>query len=136
MAFPQVSFEVQDALLASSFALPAQNATVNATAIDLTVANPVLAGTHGDLVLSVPATTTATGQTQTFTIQDSADNSTFAAVAQLATLVLTGVSNATPATERRWRLPDSIRRYVRVSVTSSATATSQTGVTATLTLRT
>ena len=136
MPYPQVSFEVQDALLASSFALPAQNATVNATSIDLGNVNPALAGTHGDLVLSVPATTTATGQTQTFTVQDSADNSTFSAVASLATLVLTGVSNATAATDRRWRLPDSIRRYVRVSVTSSATAGSQTGVTATLTFRT
>lgn len=136
MAFPQVSFEVQDALLASSFALPAQNATVNGPSIDLGNPNPVLAGTHSDLVLAVPATTTATGQTQTFTVQDSADNSSFAAVAQLATLVLTGASNATPATERRWRLPSSVRQYVRVSVTSSATATSQTGVTAVLTLRT
>jgi len=136
MAYPQVSFENQDALLTVTRALPTQNATANSTSIDLGLSAPALAGTHSDLVLSVPATTTATGQTQTFTVQDSADNSSFAAVAALGTLVLTGASNATAATDRRWRLPDSIRRYVRISVTSSSTAGDQSGVTATLTLRT
>ena len=136
MAYPQVSFEMQDALLTVTRALPAQNDTVVSASIDLGIAAPAIAGTHSDLVLDVPATTTATGQTQTFTVQDSADNSSFAAVASLATLVLTGASNATAATTRRWRLPSDVRRYVRVSITSSATATSQTGVTSTLTLRT
>lgn len=136
MAYPQISFEIQDSLLTVTRALPGQNATVNSSAIDLGIVNPVLAGTHSDLVLDVPATTTATGQTQTFTIEDSADNSSFAAVAALATLVLTGASNATAATTRRWRLPSDVRRYVRVSITSSASATSQTGVLSTLTLRT
>lgn len=124
MAFPQTSFSVPDALLTATTALPTQTNTANSASIDLGVAAPALAGTHSDLVITAPdGAALTTGQTLTFTIQDSADNSTFAAVPSLATYVVTGVSNLVPVgSNRAFRLPPTVRRYVRVSCAASATA--------------
>ena len=125
----------QDLLLTVSRALPAQNTNANSSVIDLGTALPDIALESVDLVISVPATTCATGQTITFTIQDSADNSSFAAIARLATLVLTGASNATAATgEIRYRLPSNTRRYLRVNIAMSATTGDQTAITAAIRL--
>ena len=41
MAYPQVSFEVQDALLTVTRLLPGQNATVVSPAIDLGIVNQI-----------------------------------------------------------------------------------------------
>lgn len=124
MAFPQTSFSVQDALLTITNALPTQTNTVNSASIDLGVAANALTGTHSDLLINAPdGAALNTGQTLTFTIQDSADNSSFAAVAALPTYVVTGASNVVPTgSNRTFRLPPSIRRYVRVSCAASATA--------------
>lgn len=134
MPFPQDTFANRDALLTITRALPAQNTTVTSGTLDLQP-EPAMVGTLCDVVLDIPATATATGQTFTFTIQDSADGTTgFAAVAALAARVITGVSNATAATQFRWRLPSNVRRYLRVSVTASATTGDQTAISATLRL--
>ena len=124
MAYPQVSFSNTDALLTITNALPIQNTAVNSSSIDLGVAAPVLAGVHSDFIVSAPdGAALATGQTLTFTIQDSADNSSFAAVTALPTYVVTGASNLVPVgSNRTFRLPPSVRRYVRVSCAASATA--------------
>lgn len=124
MAYPQVSFSTPDALLTITSALPTQTNTVNSSSIDLGVTAPVLAGTHSDFLVSAPdGAALTTGQTLTFTIQDSADNSSFAAVAALPTYVVTGASNVVPTgSNRAFRFPPSIRRYVRVSCAASATA--------------
>lgn len=124
MAFPQVSFSVPDALLAATTALPTQTNTANSASVDLGPVNPALAGTHSDFLITAPdGAALNTGQTLTFTIQDSADNSSFAAVAALPTYVVTGVSNLIPVgSNRTFRLPPGIRRYVRVSCAASATA--------------
>lgn len=126
--------QTQDALLTVSRALPAQNTNANSSSIDLGVALPEHVGEQSELVIAVPATTCATGQTITFTINDSADNSSFTAIPQLATLVLTGASNATAATTRRFRLPSTVRRYVRVNIAMSATTGDLTAITAAIRL--
>jgi len=64
--------QTQDALLTVSRALPAQNTNANSSSIDLVCALPEYVGEQAELVIAVPATTTATGQTITFTINDSA----------------------------------------------------------------
>lgn len=124
MAFPQNSFSVQDGLLTVTTALPTQTNTVNGTSIDLGIAAPALTGAHSDLNINAPdGATLNTGQTLTFTIQDSADNSSFAAVTGLSTYVVTGVSNLVPVgSNRSVRLPPTVRRYIRVSCAASATA--------------
>lgn len=126
----------QDQLLTVTRALPAQNTNADSSSIDLRVAAPLTAGEHTELQVHVPATTTATGQTITVTFQDSADNSSFAAITGLSTLVLTGSSNATPATTRTIRLPSGVRRYVRINVAMSATTGDQTAISAILRLLT
>lgn len=125
-----MSKSLRDILLDVSRALPAQNTNANSSAFDLEQAVPDSLPEHFELLLDIPATTTATGQTITFTVQDSADNSSFAAVPALATLVLTGASNATAATQRFIRLPSTVRRYVRVNIAMSATTGDQTAITA------
>lgn len=124
MAYPQVSFSNTDALLTITNALPTQTNTVNSSSIDLGVAAPALTGTHSDFIVNAPdGAALTTGQTLTFTIQDSADNSSFAAVNTLPTYVVTGVSNLVPVgSNRTFRLPPNVRRYVRVSCAASATA--------------
>lgn len=121
---------LRDLLLDVSRALPAQNTNANSTAIDLKQVLPDSLPEHFEFQISVPATTTATGQTITCTIQDSDDNSTFATVEQLEPLLLTGASNVTAATTRNFRLPSDVKRYVRVNIAMSATTGDQTAITA------
>lgn len=125
----------EDAYFSISRTLPVQNSNNDSTAIDLEDVSPELVGEGAVLYINVPATTCATGQTITVTVQDSANNSSFAAVASLPTLVLTGVSNATAAAERQYRLPPSIRRYVRINIATSATTGDMSGFTATMKLK-
>lgn len=129
------SYKITDLDLTISRALPAQSTTDYSSAIDLMATNPERIGALTDLYIKVPATTCATGQTITLTVQDSADNSSFAAVTGVATLVLTGASNATAETERTIKLPPGVRRYVRVSIAMSATTGDQTAITVTIHLR-
>lgn len=125
----------EDANFSITRVLPAQNTNANSASFDLEDASPQLVGEVAELLLELPATTCATGQTITFTIQDSADNSSFAAVTGLSTIVLTGVSNATAALSRPIRLPRDVRRYVRINVAMSATTGDLTAFSATLKLR-
>lgn len=62
--------------------------------------------------------------TVSFTVQDSADNSTFANVSALGALTQT-VPTTAPATASvaSWLLPPTIRQYVRVSASVSASTT-------------
>lgn len=114
--------------------LPAQNTNNNSTSIDLEIAAPYFAGEYTEVEFYIPATTCATGQTITVTLQDSADNSTFTQIDECETLVLTGVSNATAATTRRWRLPRTVLRYIRVNIAMSSTTGDQTAITSKLAL--
>lgn len=114
--------------------LPAQNTNNNSTSLDLEIAAPYFAGEYTEVEFYIPATTCATGQTITVTLQDSANDSSFAQIAECETLVLTGASNATAATTRRWRLPRSCRRYIRVNIAMSATTGDQTAITSKLAL--
>lgn len=114
--------------------LPAQNTNNNSTSLDLEIAAPYFAGEYAEVEFYIPATTCATGQTITVTLQDSADNSTFTQIDECETLVLTGVSNATAATTRRWRLPRTVLRYIRVNIAMSSTTGDQTAITSKLAL--
>jgi hypothetical protein len=135
---PSDSFLRQDARLIVTRVLPASTSAVFSASIDLGSAATfnALVGTVCDLLLEIPATTTATGQTLQYTIQDSADNVTFLGVNFLPSTTLTGASNATAATSRVFRLAPTVRRYVRVSITPSATAGDQSAFTATLQIKT
>lgn len=135
---PSESFLRQDARLAVTRVLPASTTAVVSSSIDLgsPASLNAMVGIACDVVLDVPATTVATGQTLTFAVQDSADGVSFAQIASFNALTLTGVSNATAAATRIWRLPPTVRRFIRLSCTASATAGDQSAFTATLQIKT
>lgn len=146
MAFPQMSFDAQDALLQAVIALPAQSGTATSASIDLGTATPTLVGTHGDVVVTVPAIAgfTATTGTYTMSIHDSADNSSFAAVNQADSgvgtgtlnVILTGVATTgTAALSARFRLPHTVRRYIRLNIVANASTGTNTSTSATMQVR-
>lgn len=123
---------IRDKELTVTRALPAQNTNVNSDAIEVGAGVP-----EGIQVeLAVPATPSlADSNTLTFTFQDSADNSSFAAIPELATLVRTGASGAGAAAATRVvYLPPSVRKYVRVNIAASASAGNNTAVSAILSI--
>ena len=60
--------------------------------------------------------------TQTFQIQDSADDSSFANLNMSHVLTGTGSTPSVAAGSIRFRLPATVRRYVRLSITAHASA--------------
>lgn len=70
-----------------------------------------------ELEVSVPdLTALVEAKDITFTVHDSADASTSAAVASLAAQVVTGkTGDGLDAVRLRWKLPSDVRRYVRVN---------------------
>jgi len=118
------SYRLKDASLKATVALPAAlSTTVYSDSFDLGTANQKLL--RGEFEISAEALDTTAlpnGETVTYGLQDSADDSTFAAV-QDTVLVQTGASGAgAAAATERIGIPSTLRRYVRVSaVTSSGT---------------
>lgn len=120
---------IQDAELNNSVALPAAGASASAASHNLGGANdPIVEAI--DFEISVPATPDLVdAETLTFTVEDSADDSSFAAIEELATFVVTGDGgNGADATSRKVKLPGSTKQYVRVSAAVSASAGDNTGV--------
>jgi len=107
---------IQDFDLTVTTALPAAAANVDSASIDLEAIGPA-ALESVELEISLPATPDLTDDdTITLTIQDSADDSTFASVEELATLVVTGAGGAgAAAATRKVRLPSSTKRYINVN---------------------
>lgn len=107
---------LQDANLTKTKALPAAAAANASDSIDLgsTTLGPVADEIEVDI--SIEATPSLVDdKTITLTLKDSADDSTFTAIAGLATLVVTGASSAgAAAASRRLKLPPSTRRYLRL----------------------
>jgi len=111
-----------DANLTKRIALPSAAGTVNSASIDLGSVNLGSASDELEGEISYEATPSlANSATLTMTVQDSADNSSFAAVASLATLVVTGSGGTgAAASSRTFRLPPTTRRYVRISIVESS----------------
>ena len=105
---------ISDAALQKTKALPAAAASNNTDSIDL---GQTIGGTIEalEVVLECPAVPDLVdAKTITYTLKDSADGSTFTAIAGLATVVQTGASSAgAAAAELRVRLPAATRRYIR-----------------------
>jgi len=125
--------KLQDANLIVTRTLPAAGASNSSAAIDL-------ATTTGgriprvELGLEVPATPSLVdAKTITYTIEDSANNSSFAAVADIPAIVTTGAGGVgAAAVSRRFKLPIGVRQYLRLTVAVLAAGGDNTGVTASL----
>lgn len=118
-----------DKLLTVAQALPAANANNSSAGIDLAQVTAFPINESIDFKVSVPATEDLEDtKTITLKIQDSADNSTFADIASLATLVVTATASGGAATSRTVKLPGSTKRYVRVNAAVAADGGDNTAV--------
>lgn len=118
-------------------ALPAQNASNESASVDLGADRVGPVGDALEAHLELPATPDlADGETITLSIEDSADDASFAALETLGTLVVTGAGGAGAAAKKlRFYLPPDCRRYVRAAAAASTTAGDNTGVDYTLNFR-
>ena len=107
----------RDALLSVTKALPAAGANNDSGSIDLGSPTPIVVGDSIEVEVALPALANLVkDKTVTCTLHDSADNTTFAAITGLSTLVVTGGdSGGAAAASRVVRLPSSVKRYIRVN---------------------
>jgi chemotaxis response regulator CheB len=108
--------KIRDTNLKKTKALPAAAATNYSDSIDLLDSAPGIKMRNAEIEVALPATPSLVdAKTVTLTLQDSADNSTFAAIPTLATVVATGVSTSgAAAITRLFKLPETARRYIRL----------------------
>jgi hypothetical protein len=126
---------IRDINLEASVALPAAGATATSPSIDLGTTTPGSAP-RAFLGFYVPAATAlANTKNLVFTVQDSADNSSFAALVGAPVITITGpASGGSPAytQDPQAKLPRNTRRYLRFTVTADSASGNVTGVTARL----
>jgi hypothetical protein len=110
-----MSRAIQDLTFTTSKALPAANANNDTSSFNLVQVAPGVELENVELMISVPALPALVeAKTLTISIQDSADDSSYATIAGLATLVITGgVGGGAAAATRYVRLPRGTRRYLR-----------------------
>jgi len=108
----------RDAELSVSRTIAAANGNNVSEGIDTGPLNPHASMGMVEIEVAIPALSSHTDTTKNLTVQvrDSADNSTFAAVAAIPSIVIPGVaSTGSAATTRRFKVPaDQIRRYIGV----------------------
>lgn len=124
---------IKDAKLVVTRVCPAAAANADSASIDLGQVNAFPINEEVDLQIAVPATDTLVeDKTLTVTVQDSADDSSFAAVATLPTVVVTGAAtNISAAKTTVLKLAGSVRRYVRINVAVEAAGGDVTDTTVT-----
>jgi hypothetical protein len=119
--------------------LPAgASATVYSASIDLNAVTPFIPGnTEFELVTpTVNNTMLPDTRVLTYSIEDSADDSSFAALLVVSKATQTGADNTGAAgATTRIALPSSVRRYIRLNITSGASVGNCSSVSATLKIR-
>lgn len=135
---PLSNRSIQDALLTVATALPAAAANVSSVGIDLGQPTAFPINEKVELELSVPATPSLVdAKTIIYTFQDSADNITFAAIPELATLTSTGAGGVgAAAVLRNVKLPSSTRKFVGVNAAVLAAGGSNIAISFTVKLKT
>jgi len=109
---------IRDAALKVTKACPAAGANHNTDTIDLGCKNPGASVESFEVEIAIPALPSLEAdKTLTVKLQDSADNTTFADVEQLASVVVTGVSTSgSAASTVVVRLPSDVKRYVQANL--------------------
>jgi len=125
---------LKDANLIKTLALPAAGASAATEALDLLQGPSQEA--HFEVEMSFPALPSlADTKSATATLEDSADGITFAAIAALQPLKLTGAGGAGAAlATRKVRLPSDARQYLRANVAVDAAGGNNTAQKFTLAL--
>lgn len=121
----------------AAFALPASAGSTQSTGVDLGA--DTVKPENVELDLSVPAlNTTMVPDTRTVTyIIETSTVSNFASIAQtISTYTATGAASAgVAAYNQRVRLPSNCARYVRAKITTGASTTDCSSISATLSVR-
>jgi hypothetical protein len=113
MAF-EFNRNIQDASYSNSTAL--HTTAANSASFDLEqVTGGDIEAVVGEIVS--PASAATTGKICTYTLQDSANNSAWAAIDPATTTTITAADSALAAKTVRFRFPPNTRRYVRVAQT-------------------
>ena len=109
---------IRDAALKVTKACPAAGSNHNTDTIDLGCKNPGASVESFEVEIAIPALPSLVDdKTLTVKLQDSADNSTFADVEQLASVVVTGASGKGSAAKTVVvRLPSDVNRYVQANL--------------------
>lgn len=125
----------KDAQLVRTKALPAAAAANFSDSIDLQVPNVGANLDNMEFVVSIPATPSlANTKTVTLTLKDSADDTTFAAIPGVNTLVVTGAGGVgAAAASVSVKLPPAARRYIRLDAAVEADGGSNIAVSYSLT---
>ena len=129
--------KISDINMERTKALPAAGAAAVSDSVDLYADEVGPVGANLEVHLELPALASLVDdKTCTITFQDSADDSTFAAVAGAPTLTLTGAGGAGAAADKvRFYLPPATRQYVRFSVAVAASGGDNTAASATMKFR-
>jgi hypothetical protein len=124
---------LQDLNLKVTRVLPAAGASANSVSLDLATTGAGRAP-NVELVIDLPATPSlADAKTVTLTVQDSADNVTFAPVAAIPAQVATGAGGVGAAALRfQTKVPLGLRRYVLLTAAVLAAGGDNTAITASL----
>ena len=111
---------LKDAALIKTIALPAAAGTAHTDTLDLLQGPSQEA--HFEVELSFPALPgLANGKTASARLEDSADGVTFAAIAALEPLVVTGAGgNGSDLAIRKVRIPSDTQRHLRAAVSVDA----------------
>lgn len=125
---------IRDTNLEVTKALPAAAATNYSDPIDLIDSAPGIKMRNAEVEVVLPATPALVDdKTITLTLQDSADGSSFAAIPSLATIVATGAGGAgAAAITRSYKLPENVRRYIRLAQTVLTGGGTNTAISTTL----
>jgi hypothetical protein len=125
---------LKDALLTRTLALPAAGASASTAPIDLTSASQTESPFEVEVqVEALP--NLAAGKSVTVTLEDSANGSAFAAIAELAPLEITGgVGGGAAAASLRVRLPAAARRHLRATADVEANGGNNTAASLSLAL--
>ncbi len=133
MSSPSYARNLRDAAFVAAIALPAAAATAYTPSLNIgqTVDQNLEAMEFEIAVPALPAL--VENKTVTISVQDSADNSSFAAIDPAISTVITGGSgNGAAAKTVRFRLPSTARKYVRLKIDVLTAGGDNTGVSATL----
>jgi uncharacterized protein (UPF0333 family) len=118
MAAPANERRIGDALLSVTAALPNAANTVNSNSVDLSQVTPFPTTEQMWIKISSTIATGANNKNINIRLTDSADDTTFANVANVANPLFVAVANATkfiPNTGVTFAMPKNIKRYVRLS---------------------
>jgi len=127
----------RDTVLTTTKACPAAGANHNTATLDL---KSTTAGAFADSVeveIAIPALPSlATGKTLTVKLQDSANDSTYTDIPELAAVVVTGATGTggSAAATRVIRLPSSAKRYLQANLAVAASGGDNTGKSVTVSL--